>query len=77
MARSGVVFVTGVPLTPGQRDVSATPGAEVHEVKPDSALYQWLADGKAGAALVRPDFLLLAGRGIATVCEAAPRFPVA
>jgi 3-(3-hydroxy-phenyl)propionate hydroxylase len=71
----GFVFVTGVPLSPRLRAVLDGRGTEVLEVQPGSALFQWLADGKAAAALVRPDFTVLrAGRDAARLCEATPRF---
>ena len=74
VTRGGFVLVTGVPLSPQQRAVLADRGTEVLEVKPHSPLYKWLADGKAAAALVRPDFTVLrAGRDVAELCEAAPR----
>lgn len=61
-------------LTP-QRALLEGRGTEVLEVGPGSSLYKWLADGKAGAALVRPDFTVLrAGRDVAGLCGAAPRF---
>jgi 3-(3-hydroxy-phenyl)propionate hydroxylase len=73
--RDGFVLVTGVPLSPQQRAVLAARGTEVLEVAPGSPLYQWLEDGNAAAALVRPDFTVLrAGRDIAELCEAAPKF---
>ena len=76
--RGGFVLVTGVPLSPQLRAVLASRGTEVLEVQPGSPLYQWLADGKATAALVRPDFTVLrAGRDIAELCEAAPKFVAA
>ena len=72
--RGGFVLVTGVPLSPQLRAVLAGGGTEVLEVQPGSPLYQWLADGKATAALVRPDFTVLrADRDIAELCEAAPK----
>jgi len=78
VTRGGFVFVTGVPLSPQQRAVLAARGTEVLEVEPGSPLYRWLADGKAAAALVRPDFTVLgASRDVAGLCEAAPRFLVA
>ena len=78
VTRGGFVLVTGVPLSPQQRAVLAGRGTEVLEVQPGSPLYKWLADGKAAAALVRPDFTVLrAGRDVAELCEAAPRFLVA
>jgi 3-(3-hydroxy-phenyl)propionate hydroxylase len=78
MTRGGFVFVTGVPLSSEQRDVLAGRGTEVLEVAPGSALFDWLAEGRAAAALVRPDFTVLrAGRDVAALCKAAPRFIVA
>jgi len=78
VTRGGFVLVTGVPLTLQQRASLADRGTEVLEVQPGSPLYKWLADGRAAAALVRPDFTVLrAGRDIAQLCEAAPRFLVA
>jgi 3-(3-hydroxy-phenyl)propionate hydroxylase len=78
VTRGGFVFVTGIPLSPRQRTVLAGRGTEVLEVEPGSPLHKWLADGKAAAALVRPDFTVLrAGRDVAGLCEAAPTFLVA
>ena len=71
----GFVLVTGVPLSPQQRALLAGRGTEVLEVQPGAPLHRWLADGKAAAALVRPDFTVLrAGRDVAELCEAAPKF---
>jgi 3-(3-hydroxy-phenyl)propionate hydroxylase len=78
MTRGGFVFVTAVPLSLQQRALLADRGTEVLEVEPGSPLYKWLADGNAAAALVRPDFTVLrAGRDVAGLCAAAPRFLVA
>ena len=78
VTRGGFVLVTGVALSPEQRAVLADRGTEVLAVEPGSPLYTWLADGKASAALVRPDFTVLrAGRDVAQLCEAAPTFQVA
>jgi 3-(3-hydroxy-phenyl)propionate hydroxylase len=78
LTRGGFVLVTGVPLSPEQGAVLADRGTEVLEVAPGSALYKWLADGNAAAALVRPDFTVLrAGRDVAALCEAAPTFLLA
>jgi 3-(3-hydroxy-phenyl)propionate hydroxylase len=78
VTRGGFVLVTGVPLSPQQRAVLASRGTKVLEVPPGSPPYQWLADGKASAALVRPDFTVLrAGRDVAELCDAAPKFLVA
>jgi len=57
--------------------VLAGRGTEVLVVEPGSPLDTWLKDGNAAAALVRPDFTVLrAGRDVAALCEAAPRFLV-
>jgi 3-(3-hydroxy-phenyl)propionate hydroxylase len=78
VTRGGFVFVSGAPLSPQQRAVLAGRGTEVLEVEPGSPLDTWLNDGNAVAALVRPDFTVLrAGRDVAGLCEAAPRFLVA
>jgi 3-(3-hydroxy-phenyl)propionate hydroxylase len=72
--RGGFVLVTAVPLTTGQRAVLADRGTEVIEAAPGSALRTWLTDGKATAALVRPDFTVMrAGRDVAALCQEAPR----
>ena len=77
VTRGGFVFVTAVPLSPQQRAVLAGRGTEVLEVRPGSPLYTWLADAKAAAAMVRPDFTVVrAGRDVAELCEEAPRFRV-
>ena len=78
VTRGGFVFVSGAPLSPQQRAQLAGRGTEVLEVEPGSPLDTWLKDGNAAAALVRPDFTVLrAGRDVAALCEAAPRFLVA
>ena len=75
--RGGFVLVTAVPLspaasTPGRpRDPGARGGTRLGPAP-------WLADGKATAALVRPDFTVMrAGRDVAALCEEAPSFLVA
>ena len=78
VTRGGFVLVTGVPLLSQQVALLAERGTKVLQVQPGSALFQWLADGKASAALVRPDFTVLrAGRDVAVLCDAAPSFLVA
>jgi 3-(3-hydroxy-phenyl)propionate hydroxylase len=78
VTRGGFVFVTGVSLSLQQRAVLAERGTEVLEVETGSPLYKWLADGHAAAALVRPDHTVArAGRDVAALCQAAPRFLVA
>lgn len=74
----GFVLVTGIPLSPEQRSGLAGGGTEVLEVEAGSGLHQWLADGRAAAALVRPDFTVLrAGNDVAQLCAEAPRYLVA
>ena len=75
VTRGGFVLVTGVPLSAQQRAQLTGRGIEVLEVESGSTLHRWLADGKAAAALVRPDFTVLAaGRNVARLCKKAPRF---
>ncbi len=75
VTRGGFVVVSAESLSPDQQALLTARGTEVLEVKPGSALYTWLADGKVVAALVRPDFTVLqAGRDVAELCEAVPRF---
>jgi 3-(3-hydroxy-phenyl)propionate hydroxylase len=73
--RGGFVLVTSAPVSPEQRAVLSGRGTEALEVRPGSALHQWLADGRASAALVRPDFTVMrAGRDVGDICAAAPKF---
>ncbi len=77
VTRAGFVLVTGVRLSSRQRALLAERGTEVLEVGTGSPLHDWLAGGKAAAALVRPDFTVLrAARDVAALCEAAPSFVV-
>src|SRR4029077_20955583 len=59
VTRGGFVCVSGVALSPQQHGVRSSRGSEVLELQPYSPLHMWLADGKAAAALVRPDFTVL------------------
>jgi len=78
VTRGGFVFVTGVPLSLQQRALLVDRGTDVLEVEPGSRLYDWLSDGRATAALVRPDFIVMhAGNDVAALCEGTPRFRVA
>ena len=75
--RGGFVFVTRTPLSRQLCAVLADRGTQVLEVLPGSTLYQWLEQGNAAAALVRPDFTVLrAGRDVVSLAEAAPYFAV-
>jgi 3-(3-hydroxy-phenyl)propionate hydroxylase len=73
--RGGFVLVTAVPLSTDQRALLADRGTQVIEAASGSALHTWLTDGKATAALVRPDFTVMrAGRDVAALCREAPTF---
>ena len=70
--------MSAVPLTPHQRALLEARGAQAIEVEAGTALHAWLSTGRATAALVRPDLTVLqAGRDVAALCEAVPRFQVA
>ncbi len=76
--RAGFVLVTRTPLSPEQWALLEDRGTQVLEVEAGSPLHAWLAKDNAAAALVRPDFTVMrAGRDVAALCEAAPRFLVA
>ena len=73
--RGGFVLVTAVSLSTEQRALLADRGTQVIEAAPGSALHTWLTDGKAAAALVRPDFTVMrAGRDVAGLCRDVPTF---
>ena len=75
---NGFVLVSAAPLSPQQRTSLQDRGAEAVEVEAGSALHAWLSTGRATAALVRPDLTVMrAGRDVAALCEAVPRFQVA
>jgi 3-(3-hydroxy-phenyl)propionate hydroxylase len=75
---NGFVLVTGVPLSSRQQAILTARGTEVLQVNPGTRLFQWLSEGRAAAALVRPDCtVMLAGRDIERICEAAPTFQAA
>jgi 3-(3-hydroxy-phenyl)propionate hydroxylase len=77
VTRSGFVLVSAVPLAPHQQALLEVRGAQAIEVEAGSALHAWLSTGRAAAALVRPDMTVLrAGRDVAALCEAVPRFQV-
>ena len=50
-------------------------GAAVVSVAPESDLGRWLQQGRATAAIVRPDsYVMQAGRNTQAICDAAPAF---
>jgi len=69
------VLVTTESLTPQQRTLLAGRGAGLVEAPPKSALRAWLATGRTTAALVRPDYTVMAaGRDVASLIDSTPRF---
>jgi len=75
---SGFVLVSAVPLAPLQRARLEARGAQIIEVEAGSPIHVWLSAGRATAALVRPDLTVArAGRDVAALCEAVPRFQIA
>jgi len=78
VTQHGFVLVSAAPLTPHQQALLEARGAEAVQVGPGSALHGWLTTGRATAALVRPDMTVMqAGRGVAALCDAVPRFHTA
>jgi 3-(3-hydroxy-phenyl)propionate hydroxylase len=76
--RGGFVLVTAVPLSDEQSSVLVNRGTQVIEAAPGSGLHNWLAHGKAAAALVRPDFTVMrAGMDVAALYREAPTFAAA
>ena len=74
---SGFVLVSAVPLTPHQQALLEARGAQAIEVDAGTPLHAWLSTGRATATLVRPDLTVMrAGRDVAALCEAVPRFQV-
>ena len=74
----GFLVVSAVPLTAHQQALLEARGAEAVEVEAGSPLHAWLSAGRATAALVRPDLTVArAGRDLAALYQAVPRFQVA
>jgi len=75
---NGFVLVSAVSLSPLQRARLDERGARAVEVETGSPLHVWLTAGRATAAVVRPDLTVMrAGRDVAALCGAVPRFEVA
>lgn len=69
----GFSVVTSQPPTSAQRALLEERNAVVVHAEPGTALADWLARGKATAAIVRPDFTVLrAGHDLAELCRAVP-----
>jgi len=70
-------LVTSSPLSDAQRSQVSSRGAVVVSVAPASELGRWLKQGRATAAIVRPDGAVMqAGRNIEALCDTVPSFSV-
>ena len=68
-------LVTSSPLSAAQQKELKSRGAAVVSVARDSQLGSWLKQGRATAAIVRPDGAVMqAGRNVAAICDAVPAF---
>jgi 3-(3-hydroxy-phenyl)propionate hydroxylase len=68
-------LITSSPLTDAQRNELHSRGAVVVHAAPDSELEGWLRDGRASAAIVRPDRAVMqAGKNTEAICRAMPAF---
>lgn len=71
----GFLLVTAVPPPTEQRQQLGERNVTMVVAEPDTQLGRWLDEGRAVAALVRPDHTVMtAGRDLASVCSAAPHF---
>ncbi|MEE6136533.1 bifunctional 3-(3-hydroxy-phenyl)propionate/3-hydroxycinnamic acid hydroxylase [Mycobacterium sp. 050128] len=69
--------VTSTALSPTQQQDLSNRGAAVVVVTPESRLGRWLKQGRATAAIVRPDGAVMqAGKGVQALCDAVPAFSV-
>jgi 3-(3-hydroxy-phenyl)propionate hydroxylase len=67
--------ITSAPLGPSQKDRMASRGAVVVTALPGTELNFWLREGRATAAVVRPDrTVLCASRNLTEICDAVPVF---
>ncbi|MBV8293137.1 MAG: 3-(3-hydroxyphenyl)propionate hydroxylase, partial [Mycobacterium sp.] len=70
-------LVTTSSLTATQQRQLESRGALVVSVASDSLLGRWLKQGRATAAIVRPDGAVMqAGRNVQALCDAVPSFSV-
>jgi 3-(3-hydroxy-phenyl)propionate hydroxylase len=68
-------LVTSSPLSAAQQQELSSRGAAVVSVAPESELGRWLKQGRAAAAIVRPDAAVMqAGRNVQAICDAVPSF---
>jgi 3-(3-hydroxy-phenyl)propionate hydroxylase len=70
-------LVTSSPLSAAQQNELSSRGAVVVSVASGSELGRWLKQGRATAAIVRPDGAVMqAGRNIESLCRTVPSFSV-
>jgi 3-(3-hydroxy-phenyl)propionate hydroxylase len=68
-------LVTWSPLSDAQRNELSSRGAAVVLADPGSELNRWLRNGRARAAIIRPDRAVMqAGRSVEALCRAMPAF---
>jgi 3-(3-hydroxy-phenyl)propionate hydroxylase len=68
-------LVTSAPLSDAQQSQLSGRGAAVVSVTAGSELGRWLKQGRATAAIVRPDAAVMqAGRDVQALCDALPSF---
>ena len=68
----GFTLLTTAALPDPEHSSLTGRGVRVVVVDPGSPLASWLSSGRAGAALVRPDFTVLEAGDLAVVCAALP-----
>jgi 3-(3-hydroxy-phenyl)propionate hydroxylase len=69
-------LVTSAPLSTAQQEELRSRGAAIVSVATDSELGRWLNQGRATAAIIRPDAAVMqASRNVQAICEAMPSFP--
>ena len=74
-SNGGFLLITSVTPTSQTQARLAGRGVRVVEALPGSQLHRWLSARHAAAALVRPDHTAMrAGRDLAAICLATPRF---
>jgi 3-(3-hydroxy-phenyl)propionate hydroxylase len=74
-SNGGFLLITSVTPTSQTQARLAGRGVRVVEALPGSQLHRWLSARHAAAALVRPDHTAMrAGRDLAAICRATPRF---
>lgn len=71
----GFAIVTNRELSAADRATVEGRGATVFVTAPDSEVGEWLREGRATAAIVRPDrTVMLAGRDVSRLCAELPSF---